>query len=71
MSRARPIEVMFHELRANAAADRAKYGVFSIKKNGERYAKPSVVESTEAYAERRAQWMRDANPGRDFVVLPL
>jgi hypothetical protein len=62
---------MFHEIRANRAADRAKYGVFSVKKNGERYAKPAVVESTLEYAEGRADSMRKLNPGHSFVVEAL
>lgn len=37
---------MFHEIRSNNAANRAVYGIFSVKKNGERYAKPSATEST-------------------------
>lgn len=71
---ARPIRNMArvaHELTAGRAANNAVYGVYCLKKDGARYAKPSATERTEAGADRVCARMTDLNPGFTFVVLAV
>lgn len=54
--------------RRRASTPEHAWGVFSVKANGEAYARPSSTHIDEATAVARAVEMAHMNPGRAFVA---
>jgi len=59
------------ENRRAASLARDTHAVFSVKKNGERYAKPTTTHRSAEEAETKAVYLRSVNPGKSFEVAAL